>query len=352
MKFLKKKKYSILLNIFRYSFVGVIGLALILPTLFINDFAKIKIVSASGPVITTSNLTNLTVTLNASGLTPNTNVVIQIDDFGEQTPHYFSSKLLKSNASGLASFSFTGLSPGGEYRGGVGYTGTANLVADIIFTTSTTAPIVKITNFNPKSGKVGDSITITGENFTGVTEVFFNNTKAIPKTSNSSTITVDVPTGATSGPIKIKNITTATDFEVLTNGNTTTTNTETNNETSVNEYNEVEFNGLVPVCNTGEVDPVTGNYKNHCDFNMVMALINKVINFLLIVLATPLFALITIYVGWLYLSDMGSTENVKKAKKIFKNVFIGYIIALAAWLIVKTILVTVGFDPQKAFLSV
>jgi heme A synthase len=70
---------------------------------------------------------------------------------------------------------------------------------------------------------------------------------------------------------------------------------------------------------------------------MVMSLVNRFINFLLITLATPLFALIMIYVGWLYLSDMGSAENVTKAKKIFKNVVIGYVIALAAWLIVHTI---------------
>jgi hypothetical protein len=118
---------------------------------------------------------------------------------------------------------------------------------------------------------------------------------------------------------------------------------------------------LVPACNTGDVKTipaVTGKdtsgktiiivpekyeYANPCDFNTLMTLINNVINFLLITLATPLFALILIYVGWLYLSSGGSSENVTKAKKILKNAFIGYVIALAAWLIVKTILTTLGF---------
>jgi hypothetical protein len=100
--------------------------------------------------------------------------------------------------------------------------------------------------------------------------------------------------------------------------------------------------GLVPVCNT-TVDPVTGAFSDPCDFNMLMTIINNVITYLLVILATPLFAIIIVYTGWLYLSSGGSTENVTKAKGIFKNALVGYVIALAAWLIVKTILVTLGF---------
>lgn len=125
----------------------------------------------------------------------------------------------------------------------------------------------------------------------------------------------------------------------------------------------IEAGGLVPECNTtilpehtevisehtevidgktvtvpAKTVTVPLNYSDPCDFNMVITLINTVISFVLIDLATPIFALIIIYVAWLYLSDMGSSENVTKAKKILKNAVIGYVIALAAWLIVKTIL--------------
>lgn len=125
---------------------------------------------------------------------------------------------------------------------------------------------------------------------------------------------------------------------------------------------DVKFFGLVPECNTetsaGEdtinVNGVTVSqdpgFKNPCDFNMLMALINNLITFLLVTLATPIFALILIYVAWLYISDMGSTENVKKSKHILKNAVIGYVIALAAWLIVKTILSALGFTGET-FLS-
>ena len=104
----------------------------------------------------------------------------------------------------------------------------------------------------------------------------------------------------------------------------------------------VSFSGLVPVCNT-TLDPVTHGYKDPCDFNMIMALVNKVINFLLFVIATPLFALILVYVGWLYISSMGNPENITKTKTILKNALLGFVIALAAWLIIKTILLSLGF---------
>ncbi len=105
--------------------------------------------------------------------------------------------------------------------------------------------------------------------------------------------------------------------------------------------------GLVPDC--AENTATDGVYG--CDFNYFMQLLNTVINFVLYTLATPIFALIIVYAGWLYLSDGGSSENVGKAKKILKNAVIGYVIALAAWLIVKTILTSLGFESGTTFLS-
>ena len=101
--------------------------------------------------------------------------------------------------------------------------------------------------------------------------------------------------------------------------------------------------GLVPDCNV----VVDGVMTKTCSFEDVMALINTVITFVLFTLATPLFALILIYVGWLYISAGGSSENVSKAKHILKNAVIGYVIALAAWLIVKAILTTLGFTGES-----
>lgn len=105
--------------------------------------------------------------------------------------------------------------------------------------------------------------------------------------------------------------------------------------------------GLVPDCNKGSLNENGDNYSNACDFNQLMTIINNVINFIAVKLATPLFALILFYVGWLYLSDMGSAENVKRAKNIIKNALIGYVIVLSAWLIVKTILSALGYSGES-----
>jgi len=188
------------------------------------------------------------------------------------------------------------------------------------------------------SGKVGDEITIEGENLDGTTEVSFTGAteKAIPKTNNnSSKILVTVPSGATTGPITVKtathgNVTSSTNFTVSTT--TVTTNATTNTTDTDDEGSAAsDASGLIPEC------PDSG-----CGFNELMKLVNTVISFILIDLATPLFALIIVYAGWLYISAGGKEESVTKAKTILKNALIGYVIALLAWLIVKTILSTLG----------
>ncbi len=112
---------------------------------------------------------------------------------------------------------------------------------------------------------------------------------------------------------------------------------------------------IVPSCNTGplvfKLDP-KGNqttektFANPCDFTYVMLLINNIIEFLLFYLATPLAGLALCYAGWLMLFSGGSSEKLTKAKAIIKNVVIGYIIALAAWLIVSTIFKQLGFTGE------
>ncbi len=105
----------------------------------------------------------------------------------------------------------------------------------------------------------------------------------------------------------------------------------------------VHAEGLVPSCNTGAINATTGQYENPCNFNTVMGLINKMIDFLLFYFATPLAALAICYAGFKLLTAGGSPEQMTKAKHIIRNVIIGYILALGAWLIVHTIFSTLGF---------
>jgi len=67
----------------------------------------------------------------------------------------------------------------------------------------TAAP--SISNFSPSSGLVGTSVTINGNNLTGVSVVTFNGTSATFVVNSTTKITATVPAGATTGLISVTN---------------------------------------------------------------------------------------------------------------------------------------------------
>ncbi len=64
-------------------------------------------------------------------------------------------------------------------------------------------PAPVLTSLNPTSGPVGASVTITGTDLSSATGVSFNGTAATIGTNTATTITVNVPVGATSGPVTV-----------------------------------------------------------------------------------------------------------------------------------------------------
>jgi len=323
-------------------------------------FKKLDSQSSSTALLTLDKIVTDNTFFKASGFPKNKTVIFSVEQFqynnsSQPSSVYSESKDATTSNNGDAEMSFV-LVPGGYYAISVQMKDKTGEQGTLFKAINYTVPInssAKITTVSPTSGKVGDMITITGNNFIGVNNILFGTTKAVTITNTPTQISVKVPTGATSGKIKIEttsygNATSASDFTVIGNSaisNTTITNNESktisDDPLCANVSKKVEFKGLVPVCNT--IVDSKGGYCNPCNFNSLLGGVNKFINFVLITLATPLFALILIYVGWLYLSAGGSSENVTKAKKILKNALIGYIIALAAWLIVKTILTALNF---------
>jgi len=81
-----------------------------------------------------------------------------------------------------------------------------------------------------------------------------------------------------------------------------------------------------------------------CSFDALLALINNVIKFMLFDLSMPFAAILFAYAGIILLTSGGSGEKRNKAKSIFLNVFIGFVIALAAWLIVETVIHALGYN--------
>ncbi|MEO9805785.1 MAG: IPT/TIG domain-containing protein [Reichenbachiella sp.] len=68
-------------------------------------------------------------------------------------------------------------------------------------------PTPTITDISPKSGTVGTEVTITGTNFSAVTNentIKINDTAVAVKSSSTTTITIDIPADATSGQITVE----------------------------------------------------------------------------------------------------------------------------------------------------
>ncbi len=99
--------------------------------------------------------------------------------------------------------------------------------------------------------------------------------------------------------------------------------------------------GIVPCQNLVDRNGVT---VDPCNFPAFIKLIQNVMNFLIFDLALPLAALIFAYAGFLYLTSGANEHNRSKAKGIFWKVLVGFIIALSAWLIVKAVMMGLGYD--------
>jgi len=94
--------------------------------------------------------------------------------------------------------------------------------------------------------------------------------------------------------------------------------------------------GLVPCDNS------TGNL---CDFDALMALINTIVHFILFYMAVPIAAIMFAYAGFLMVTAGGEAAGARtKAKSIFSNTLLGLIIAVAAWLIINTVLSILGWE--------
>jgi len=86
-------------------------------------------------------------------------------------------------------------------------------------------------------------------------------------------------------------------------------------------------NGIVP-CDGTSVK---------CTFTSLLTLAQNIVTFLIGISATIATVMIA-YAGYLYLTSAGNSGQAEKATKIFTNVVLGFIIVLAAYLIVHTLL--------------
>jgi len=108
------------------------------------------------------------------------------------------------------------------------------------------------------------------------------------------------------------------------------------------------FSDLAQELSTGIV-PCDGVVKK-CDYGQVINLVRRAMNFVFIMII-PIAAIAFSYAGFLLLFQGSKPESRTKARDIFIKVFIGIVVVLAAWLIVKTILVSLGVTQTWALID-
>ena len=95
-----------------------------------------------------------------------------------------------------------------------------------------------------------------------------------------------------------------------------------------------------------DVIPCDGTPESPCGFNEVLGVINAVVNFILNYAILPIAIVVFVYGGFLYMTSGSDASKRTKAKKMFGKLLWGIFFCLAAWVIVKIILETFGYDTE------
>ncbi len=337
--------------------------------LIINRNTNIVSAATSG-TLSFSSLTSTGVTLSISGASPSQDITIYIfnDPNLSPTPSFSVNASVTTDDFGNASANFVLLSA----KSYVASTSLMSAIPSISFSTppgtNSNPPPTSSLEIQLKSGTLtSNSVTVEALGTVANTSYRFSiyDTANYPSGSplatslvTSSPFEASFSTGLLPNQTYVATLAPSTDptsvvvytFTTLTsnanaNGNGNTgTNTVSNTGTNTATFTSSSGNGIIPACNVGPIVASTGMYANPCDFNFFIQLINNIIKFLLFVIATPLVALIIMYTGYLYLTSGGSNQT-EKAKHILFNVVVGYVIALAAWLIINAIITSLNLDP-------
>jgi len=88
-----------------------------------------------------------------------------------------------------------------------------------------------------------------------------------------------------------------------------------------------------------------------CTFDSLIQLVNRIIKFLMFGVAVPLAAIGFMFVGAKMALSSNKESAKTEAKEAFGNIIMGFLIMLAAYVVVKTILYAFITDDQKAFMQ-
>ncbi|MDD5721483.1 MAG: hypothetical protein PHT16_03515 [Candidatus Pacebacteria bacterium] len=100
---------------------------------------------------------------------------------------------------------------------------------------------------------------------------------------------------------------------------------------------------IIPVVSLAGSTPLV-QCDTNCGFKEFMDLINRVIHFILFDMVIPISAIMFVYAGFLFVTSGGSSGARTRANSVFTNTVLGLIIAVAAFLIIKTVLYILGYS--------
>jgi len=102
-----------------------------------------------------------------------------------------------------------------------------------------------------------------------------------------------------------------------------------------------DWSGLVPCGKSGGTEV----QKHPCTFNDALTLINTIINFTFGYLVVPIAAIMFAFAGFKLITAGGESSGARsEAKAVFTNTVIGLIIAAGCFIIIKTLLVILGYN--------
>jgi hypothetical protein len=299
--------------------------------IFFLSFSILPFTSLADVNLTTNVLQPTSVILNATGLTAGQTIMFTVTSGTSTppTPNYLVSKNFTVNNQGVAFSSFTGLTSGGTYNATI--TATSGVVATITFKTPSGITSFSFAGLSPAvTGTIsGQAISLTVPAGTDVTSLV--PTIALSDTSSSVSPAAGMPQDFTK-PVTYTVTAGDGSTQAYTVTVTVSTPTPTPTPTPTTDLS-TKGGGLVPACPSGG-----------CGFNEFLTMVNNVVHFVIFEMAVPIAAIMFAYAGFLLVTSGGETSKREKAKKIFWNVALGLIFAVAAWLIVHELLNVVGYD--------
>lgn len=88
---------------------------------------------------------------------------------------------------------------------------------------------------------------------------------------------------------------------------------------------------------------------NKCDLGSVLQLLNNVIEFLIKVLLFPVAIAMFMYAGYQYIISQGQPVKKVNVKRMVGKLILGILLILCSWVIVKTLLVSLGYTDTLYF---